>query len=86
MVILTLVGELIKRQRSSLTYVSWPCGLGKTTCMLELGHILGQSLLPPKSQRKIMVRLELANSDLVAQYQKLFKENQGHADSRITFE
>ena len=38
--ILELVGELVKRQKFSLTYVCWPCGLGKTTCMLELGHLL----------------------------------------------
>ena len=38
--ILLLIGELTRNLKSSLTYVCWPTGLGKTTSMMELGHIL----------------------------------------------
>ena len=82
---LSLVGELAKISKNSLTYVMWPCGLGKTTQMMQLGHILGLATLA-KGKRPITVDLVLANGDLVEHYRQLFKEKQEHADPRVRFE
>ena len=67
--ILELLGELVRRQKQSLTYVCWPCGFGKTTSMLELGYTLAKLILNPKGRQTLVVRLVLANADLVANYQ-----------------
>ena len=66
--ILEFLGELVRRQKSSLTYVCWPCGFGKTTCMLEMGHQLAKTLLTPKGRQTLLVRLVLANAALVENY------------------
>ena len=84
MAILLLLGKLVKKDRR-LIYVEWPCGLGKTTCMLELGHVLGLVSLGPYSKKDIAVQLVVANDDLVAYYEHLFAEKQRLADERITF-
>ena len=42
--VLNLLGELAK-VKSSLSYITWPCGAGKSTCMLEMGHIMGLQML-----------------------------------------
>ena len=66
--ILALVAELIKRDKRTLTYVCWPCGLGKTSCMVELAHMLALNSLPAKGKKTVTVRLVVANSDLVTHY------------------
>ena len=76
MAVLTLLGELAKRDKTSLMYVRWACGLGKTTCMIDLGHILAQASLKPTGKKQIAVRLIVANKDLVKHYQQLFIEKQ----------
>ena len=59
-------------KKNTLTYVNWTCGLGKTTYMLELGHILGLISRPPKGTGTITVRLVLAYADLVGHYEQYF--------------
>lgn len=87
MAVLSLVGELARKEKkSSLTYVCWACGLGKTTCMMELGHILGLVSLPPTGKKPVYVRLVLANADLVKHYEQLFAKKQEEADKRVQLE
>ena len=73
------------KQKKGLIYVAWPCGFGKTTCMLELGHLVAQALLPSKGKQTIIVRIVLANPNLLDNYEQLFEEKMSQADSRITF-
>ena len=82
--ILMLMGELVRKDRR-LLYVNWGCGLGKTTCMLELGHVLGLAALGPHRKKEIAVQLVVANDDLVAYYEELFAKKQCLKDPRITF-
>ena len=83
--ILNLVSEMIKKDNRTLTYVCWPCGLGKSTTLLEWGNILGVNCLPKRGNKTVTVRLVVAN-DLVAHYKQAFTEKQDQADKRITFE
>ena len=65
----------------------WPCGLGKTSLMIELGHCLGLISLPAAAHKgAITVQLLMANADLVDHYIKLFEKKQAKADKRVTFE
>ena len=86
MAVLSLVGELARPEKSSLTYVCWACGLGKTTCMIDLGHVLALLSMKPNGRTPITVRLVLANEDLVKHYAQLFAEKQKEADTRVKFE
>jgi len=79
-----MLGELAK-SKNSFTYVSWGCGSGKTTCMLELGHIIGLRLLGQKV-KSAKVKLLVANADLVAFHMQLFAAKQFLKDPRLTFE
>ena len=82
-----MVAELAAQdKRGTMTYVNWPCGLGKTTCMLALGHMLALGTRPPKGIGTVIVRLVLANPNLVSHYQRLFERKQGQADQRIAFD
>lgn len=75
------------KAKGSLTYISWPCGSGKTTCMLELGNMLAHKLMPSRRAKKpVYVKLVVANTDLVSYYQNLFTEKQSLADPKINFE
>ena len=67
-----MVSELGKLNRSSQTYICWSCGTGKTTSILELGHIIGLNSLSAKSKKTVTVRLVLANPDLVNHYKQQF--------------
>ena len=86
MVVLSLLGKLAKGEKTSRTYVRWDCGLGKTTCMVDLGHILAIESLPPTGKKPITMRLIIANEDLVKHYEQLFAEKQKEADDRVKFE
>ena len=83
--VLNLVGELAKA-KSSLSYISWPCGAGKSTCMLEMGHIIGLQMLGQARMATAKVHLVVANADLVAFNERLFTIKQRLADYRIVFE
>ena len=65
-----MLGELVKA-KASLTYVTWNCGTGKTTCMVELGHTVGLRTLSSKV-KSAKIKLIVANADLVDYYQKAF--------------
>ena len=85
--ILSLVAALAALdKKGTMTYVNWQCGLGKTTCMLTLGHMLALGTRPPKGIDTVTVRLVLANPNLVSHYQRLFERKQAQADQRIAFE
>ena len=71
---------------AGLIYVCWPTGLGKTTCMMELGHILCLQSLSSKAVGPVGVKLVLANADLVPTYNQLFEEKKSKADSRVKVE
>ena len=66
------MGKLAKREKNSLTYVRWDCGLGKTTCMVDLGHILALESLPPTGKKPITVSLLIANDGLLDHYENVF--------------
>ena len=85
MSVLKLVTEVARVDKSTLTYICWGCGLGKTTCMMELGHMIGQVSLGPKSKKAQNVRLVLANSDLVTHYDTLFNQKESQRDPRLSF-
>jgi len=75
--ILTLVGELARvGKKNTFTYVHWSCGYGKTTCLMEMGNVLAQASLAPKSKNERIGRLVLANADLVGHYKQLFTEKE----------
>lgn len=69
--ILNLVSEMIKKDNHTLTYVCWPCGLGKSTSLVEWGNILGLNCLPKRGNKTVTVRLVVAN-DLVKHYKQAF--------------
>ena len=83
--ILNLVSEMVKKDNSTLTYVCWPWGLGKSTSLLQWGSMLGLNCLPKRSNKTVAVCLVLAN-DLVTHYKQAFTEKQALADPRIIFE
>ena len=65
-----------KQKKGSMIYVRWPCGLGKTSLMLELGHHLGLTSLPKTGNSTVTVQLVMTNADLVNHYIKLFEKKQ----------
>jgi hypothetical protein len=83
--ILNLVSEMVKKDNSTLTYVCWPCGLGKSTSLLQWGSMLGLNCLPKRGNKTVAVCLVVAN-DLVTHYKQAFTEKQALADPRIIFE
>ena len=82
MAVLALLGKLAKRDKTSLMYVRWDCGLGKTTCMMDLGHILAVEGVPA-GKSIINVWLLLANEGLVKHYEKVFAEKWEEALPRV---
>ena len=59
---------MAKQEKNSMIYVCWGTGLGKTSCMMEMGHSIGLSTLAPKSKNSVDVKLVLANADLLPHY------------------
>ena len=51
-------------------------GTGKTTEMLEIGHLHALHLLGKKAEAKISVRLVVMTTELVEYYCKIFAEKQ----------
>ena len=69
-----------------ITFATGKGGTGKTSCMTELGHILGLNSLPARRRMTVTVRLVLANPDLVKHYKQEFKGKEALADPRVTFD
>ena len=76
MSVIELLVSMALLGKSTLMYVNWPCGLGKTTCMMELGHLLGVNSLPSAGKKTLSVKLVVPNTGLVKHYEKLFKDKQ----------
>ena len=58
----------LARVKNSIIYVAWPCGAGKTACMLEAAHSVALS----NSRKGMSLKLVLSNNELVNYYQELF--------------